>query len=1092
VVDWFKKMVGSAKAKRRVYEEEVRRFKIPALVKIPVLPEVKKKEQLDVRYPLIPPFAYARVRWDAVEKSYIYEVTEPSLTKEEEDILKDVTEDLTKALEFGEIKSTEEAIEYLKKKTLEVLDEQVIELKPGQFTRIFYFIYRNFIGLNEIEPLMHDSYIEDLGCDGINVPVYVVHKKYGVLKTNIIFPEATKLSEFVVKLAERCGRYVSYAEPLLDGSLPDGSRVQATLAKDVTRRGPTFSIRKFREIPYSAIDLIKLGTASAELMAFLWYMIEKRRNIMIVGGTATGKCLTGDTPVLLANGERIPIGELVESRLNRAEQIGVTDDGWFCCPAELDVMTLDRQSLRIRPASASMLWKRKAPEKVLKISTSSGEIRVTPEHPFFVLKSEDGSLEEIRADKLRAGDFIVAPRMLKIEPTEQIDIRAAALRCLERAYVELSEDLRGIVRAAISEGKLPRSARTKEWARGKNKIPLGVLRELAGADDLAKITCLYTGNGAEVRLPSLDGISEAYGYLIADGHLTPSYVEFRNENKELLQRFLRTIEDATGVRGKIERPKNGIARARVFNAVLAELFHRVFGVPYGSVPYGKKAAAVGLPDWLCASEEKVLAAALRAIFDCESSVSRRQGDIELTSSSRKLTDSLAYALRRFGIVSRIAERKVGYGLVISGKSNVERYATSIGFLDRTKSSLLERYLDSDSRKARSNIDLLPIGDILDRIRNQIRNRARATGLTGLSDIEIASAAGMSGRGYERVAAGERSPAPQTLLKISSALLEKAVRLNLPRNVIEEIEFLQKLSRSDIILTEVKNLAEESCSDEWVYDLTIPETHNFVAGSSCGFVAHNTTFLNSISIFIPPEEKVVSIEDTAELNLPHENWIPAVARTGFGAVTGEGLRYGEVTMFDLLRESFRQAPDYVIVGEVRGREASVLFQGMASGHASFGTMHGGSVDDIVRRLQTPPIELPPGLLEVLDLIIVISRAPQFGKSARRVKSVNELVSVEPTSGKPDFNVAFVWDPARDEHKARTSVLLDEIAKEYGLSVSEIKREIATRRKFLEWLRESKVYNFKEVSRYISLYYKNRSEALRLMARPAVGLAPSIKI
>jgi len=129
----------------------------------------------------------------------------------------------------------------------------------------------------------------------------------------------------------------------------------------------------------------------------------------------------------------------------------------------------------------------------------------------------------------------------------------------------------------------------------------------------------------------------------------------------------------------------------------------------------------------------------------------------------------------------------------------------------------------------------------------------------------------------------------------------------------------------------------------------------------GTASGKTTLLNAVAFFIPPEARVVSIEDTRELNLPRENWLPSVSRTSTGA-----NEKNDITLFTLLKSSFRQNPDYVIVGEVRGKEASVLFQGMASGHSSISTMHADSVDTLIKRLETPPIELSPTLVNVLDL------------------------------------------------------------------------------------------------------------------------------
>lgn len=154
----------------------------------------------------------------------------------------------------------------------------------------------------------------------------------------------------------------------------------------------------------------------------------------------------------------------------------------------------------------------------------------------------------------------------------------------------------------------------------------------------------------------------------------------------------------------------------------------------------------------------------------------------------------------------------------------------------------------------------------------------------------------------------------------------------------------------------------------------------------------TTLLNALLMFIPNEAKIISIEDTRELNLPHENWIPSVTRVGFAK------GYGEVTMFDLLKEAFRQTPDYVIVGEVRGAEAYVMFQGMAAGIPAMGTMHAGRVEDVIYRLQTPPISLSPALIDTLDLVVVMSHAREKGESSRRTREIVEIESVDSVTGK----------------------------------------------------------------------------------------------
>ena len=226
------------------------------------LPKVRSIRKLDVKYPLLEPLAFANVKWNQEKKIITYSVTEPVLTDREKSLLEKIKSDIMELLdtELTTLNEKGNAMEYLENKVKKVLADEAFRVSKKEYMKIMYFIFRDFIGLNEIEPMMHDPYIEDIGCDGVKTPVYVVHTRYGSLRSSIIYNEIETLNNFVVKLSERCGRYISYAKPLLDGSLPDGSRVQASLAKDVTTRGPTFSIRKFRKFPLSPIELMNMGT----------------------------------------------------------------------------------------------------------------------------------------------------------------------------------------------------------------------------------------------------------------------------------------------------------------------------------------------------------------------------------------------------------------------------------------------------------------------------------------------------------------------------------------------------------------------------------------------------------------------------------------------------------------------------------------------------------------------------------------------------------------------------------------------------------------------------------------------------------------
>jgi flagellar protein FlaI len=482
------------------------------------------EEEKDFKYNLASPLVSVEIKWNEKKKEYNYIVTEPELTKEEKSTHEKIVNGLLEILdiELSSIKKRGEALNYLKEQINKILDEYEIKLSEKNLAKILYYVQRDFVGLNEIEPFMQDPNIEDISCDGVGIPIFIVHRKYGSIKSNIVYNDDKRLKDFVVKLAERCGRFVSYAEPLLDGTLPDGSRVQATFASDVTTKGPSFTIRKFVPEPYSPIDLINKKTVDPEMLAYLWLAVENGSSILISGGAGTGK---------------------------------------------------------------------------------------------------------------------------------------------------------------------------------------------------------------------------------------------------------------------------------------------------------------------------------------------------------------------------------------------------------------------------------------------------------------------------------------------------------------------------------------------------------------------TTLLNVLLMFIPTQLKIISIEDTRELNIPHENWIPSVTRVGFAK------GYGEVTMFDLLKESFRQTPDYVVVGEVRGKEAYVMFQGMASGIPAMGTMHAGRVEDVIYRLETPPINLSPSLVDTLDLIIVMIHAREKGESARRIKEIVEIESIAPETGKARTNDVYRWSPKEDNFNFKgVSWLLQQIAVQEGVETSDLLKEIKRRKELLEIIHKKQINNFMDVVAIISDYRKDPEKTL----------------
>lgn len=246
--------------------------------------------------------------------------------------------------------------------------------------------------------------------------------------------------------------------------------------------------------------------------------------------------------------------------------------------------------------------------------------------------------------------------------------------------------------------------------------------------------------------------------------------------------------------------------------------------------------------------------------------------------------------------------------------------------------------------------------------------------------------------------------------------------------------------------------------------------------SGGTASGKTSLLNILSLFIRPEKKIVSIEDTAELKLPHSHWIPHVARVPISA----GKMPGEIDLFDLLKESLRQRPDYIIVGEVRGPEAFVLFQEMATGHPSLSTIHAENIPRLIDRLTTPPISLPPSLIEALDAIVFMTATRFRDLQVRRVTEIVEITGFDRKTNMPKFNQVFRWDPMSDKFlTVNKSFLLESIAEEKGIKKEHIIEEFERRMLVLNWLKEQNISEYQDIYNVLSIYYTDPERVISVI-------------
>jgi len=230
----------------------------------------------------------------------------------------------------------------------------------GKFTieewdSIFYYVVRDLTGYGPLQTIMEDPWIEDISCNGLDVPIYIWHRKFESIPTNITFRSTQTLNDFLVKLAHKSGKHISSAQPVLDAMLPEKHRLAATFMKEVSMKGSTFCIRKFRAEPLSILDLIQFGTLNARISAYFWLILEHKKSFMIVGGTGAGKtsALNALLSLMSQNDKIVTAEEVPElsppvanwTQLNSRESFNFGDGP----SGDITLFDLIKVSLRYRP-----------------------------------------------------------------------------------------------------------------------------------------------------------------------------------------------------------------------------------------------------------------------------------------------------------------------------------------------------------------------------------------------------------------------------------------------------------------------------------------------------------------------------------------------------------------------------------------------------------------------------------------------------------------------------------------------------------------------------------------------------------------------
>jgi flagellar protein FlaI len=307
------------------------------------------------------PFAYVAIVYDTDDDSRHYRVLEPTLDEFGRYVRQDLAAAIRESLldaDFGDDAAFREALRG-------EFAEHAGTLSPALRAKLGYYFERDFLGYGAIDPFMRDPAVEDLSCDGSDVPAFVYHADYGNVRTNRRWAE-DRLADIATGLAQRADRHLSASRPLLTTTLPDGSRVQVTLGGDVAARGSNFTIRKFREEPFTPPELVKYGTFSAREMAYLWLAVEYNRSVVFAGPTASGKTTSMNAACLF-----IPPDHKVVS-IEETREVNLPHENWVADVTRESDLGEERPEVGTYELLSEALHQR--PDHIL-----VGEIRTNPD-----------------------------------------------------------------------------------------------------------------------------------------------------------------------------------------------------------------------------------------------------------------------------------------------------------------------------------------------------------------------------------------------------------------------------------------------------------------------------------------------------------------------------------------------------------------------------------------------------------------------------------------------------------------------------------------------------------------------------------------
>ncbi len=573
----------------------------------------------------------------------------------------------------------------------------------------------------------------------------------------------------------------------------------------------------------------------------------------IVGPNGCGKCLHYGSFVTLSDGSNIKIGELVETALKNASSVEKLDDGFMVMEniRNTSLLSLNPHTFKIEPRPVHAFIKRKAPEYLLEIKTKSGKTVVTTHyHPFFSIK--DGQVIELKAEELKIGTRIAVPRILMpVKTNARLELREIfkGFKDEDRMYLPYSQELSDFL-VNVKAGNVARAGEPNMLEINKIAVKSALSGQAMNITHFVKILensgiseipdfvkLLKSRSSGEITLPREmnTSIARFLGYLISEGRSTKeNQIWFVNEDKEIVEDFIRSARIGFGVEAKAFNYKKSAQDVLIFSHALCKLLEKAFDFAIGSRSKDKK-----IPLQILSSGEGIITAFLSALFEGDGYVSvDRPGSgayFEYTTVSKSLAEGVSSLLLRLGVLSVIRECKKAatntelkkkstyYSVFVYGIDNVKKLARYLKFVGK-KSEKLERIKLLDL-KPNPNLDLIP--EVNSLFKNLIK-------LSGIKVKRFKKISPKLVSYYEN----RCLPSRQGLLEALSIIAEHSSLTGLAKTIYD---YLKLLANSDIYWDEIVSI-KKIYSEKWVYDLSVLDTHNFIAQD---IIVHNSNIFDAI-------------------------------------------------------------------------------------------------------------------------------------------------------------------------------------------------------------------------------------------------------